>query len=228
MKKIYVLAIVSAAVCAVLMFWFLNGYTKKSSDGSIESKIASEKIVKVVVAKQEIPENTLITQDMLDILQIPESAANVDAFNSVNAVVGKFTNVKILRQEQILRAKIYDEKTGNNDSLALALGSDTNVDEDSRAITLEVDLEEGIGGFAQKGDRVDIIAASKESVDAKVLVEGAYIIRIGDQHYTAETGVYTSVTLACSLEDCQKIYRIQADKQDKTKWYYTLLLRPKK
>ncbi len=228
MKKIYIIAIVAAAICAVLMFYFLSGYTKKTSDGSIESKLANEKIVTVVIASKEIPENTLIAQDMLTTIQVPESAANYDAFNSVNAVAGKFNNVKILPQEQILRSKVYDEKTGNNDSLALGLGGDVNVDEDSRAITLEVDLEEGVGGFIQKGDRVDIVAAAKGSADAKVLVEGAYVIRIGDQHYTADTGVYTSVTLACTMENCQKIYRLQADKRDDIGWNYTLLLRPKK
>ncbi|MCR5737918.1 MAG: Flp pilus assembly protein CpaB [Eubacterium sp.] len=226
MKKIYIIATISAVACAMLLFIFLQNYEKKGGSGSIQDKIAKEKIVTVVVAQQEIPENTQITAEMLTKIQVPQSAANYDAFNSPNAVVGKFTNVKILPKEQVLRAKVYDEKTGNNDSLALGLGSDVNVDEDSRAITLNVDLEQGVGGYVQKGDFVDVLAAKSDSENPQVWIEGAYIIRIGDQHYTAEAGVYTSVTIACSMEDCQKLYRLQSSKG--AGWSFSFVLRPKK
>ncbi|MCR5704617.1 MAG: Flp pilus assembly protein CpaB [Eubacterium sp.] len=238
MKKIYIIAIVSAAICAILLFSYLQNYEKRGASGSIEAQIANEEIVDVVVAKGEIPENTPITKEMLEIKKVPKSAANPDAFSSVNAVVGKLNNVKILNQEQVLRAKVYDEKTGNSDSLALAMASDRNGDGiDTRAITLEVDLEQSVGGFIQKGDRVDVLAAPKgqkpEGVEGRddkdlkknVFVEGAYVIRVGDQHYTTDSGIYTSVTLACNIETCQQLYLLQKDKNGSTKWDYTLVLR---
>ena len=235
MKKIYIIAIVSAAISAILLFSYLQNYEKKGASGSIEAQIANEEIVDVVVAKGEIPENTPLTAEMMEIKKVPKSAANPDAFSSVNAAVGKMSNVKILNQEQVLRARVYDEKTGNSDSLALAMASDRNCEGiDTRAITIEVDVEQGVGGFIQKGDRVDVLAApggqdpqgaEGKGKDAKenIYVEGAYVIRVGDQHYTTESGVYTSVTIATNIENCQKLYKLQNDKSGK--WESTLILR---
>ena len=62
MKKVKFLAFLTAVIAAVLLYFYLN---------SLNEKLMSSEKTGVVIASVNIPPNTPITDDMLEIKQLP-------------------------------------------------------------------------------------------------------------------------------------------------------------
>ena len=92
MKKIYIIALISAVICGALFFVFLKGFSKQEKENVVQQAVET---VDVVVSVGEIAENTQITQEMVQMTKIPKNAVNPDAVTKMEDVVGKFTNEKI-------------------------------------------------------------------------------------------------------------------------------------
>ena len=104
MKKIKFLALVAAVIAAVLLYNFLNTLDEK----------ASVEVVKtgVVIASANIPPNTPITDDMLEIKQLPVEAAHTEAVVNEAAAIGKFSKYEIMAGEQVLYTKLISPEGG--------------------------------------------------------------------------------------------------------------------
>jgi pilus assembly protein CpaB len=105
--------------------------------------------VKIVVASEDIPEETLISAKMIEPRPVPELFVQPYATTDPNAVVGKLTAVPIAKGEQILTTKLGIPGSRKTLSAKMEAGK--------RAITIGVDTISGVGGFLRPGDRVDLL-----------------------------------------------------------------------
>jgi pilus assembly protein CpaB len=208
MKKIYIIAAISAILCGILLYFFLSGYEKKGStaDNTTEKEV-------VIIAKTDIAAYSEITSDMVSEKLVPTGTYPESAAHTVDEVIGKITDCKFATNEPILTTEL-----GSSDDS----GSDLSyqIPEGMRAMTISTNATSGVGGYLEVGDLVDVIyildTSTKEEIKdtgkkqeiagvcSSVIVEGAQVLKLGSSKYTGED-VYESVTLLLSPKQCSKL-----------------------
>ncbi len=103
----------------------------------------------VVLAREKIPPQTKITENMLEVKEIPSSYIHKEALVKREEVVGKITTTVIYPGEQILKTKIAGPKDPSQGLAFL-------VSPGKRAATIAVNDVSGVAGLLRPGDRVDV------------------------------------------------------------------------
>ncbi|MBP1924811.1 pilus assembly protein CpaB [Sedimentibacter acidaminivorans] len=209
MKKVKILALISAIIVAVLLYNFLTSISKPVN---VEvTKTA------VIIASIDIIPNTIITEDMLKTIDLPVEAVHADAIDETNLAIGKVSSSEIMIGEQILSTKLIsvDGDSGNG-TLAYEIKKGT------RAITIGVGNLSGLSGMIKPKNTVDVIAQF-EKVDSQaegddktkyyttMLAENITVLAVDnvlsqDGKTLNEDGVaYTSVTLQVTPMQAMKI-----------------------
>ena len=124
-------------------------------------------MTQVVVAKQDIPQRTVIKENMLKVVDMPQDAVPDGAMRSVSEVVDKLANVPI-QQGDILT----DKKVITDPKLAGFVGM---IPPDCRAISVGISDITGIAGFAKPGDYVDVMIIRKNKGQGNV--SGALLLQ---------------------------------------------------
>lgn len=140
MKKVKLLALVSAVVLATLLYVFLS---------ALRSPAETETVT--VLTAADIPANTSITANMLRQTELPKEAALPNAISASSEVIGTVSRTEIYQGEQILSSKLIAVGKGNNETLAYT------IEPGMRAITIVVDATSGLSNMIVPGNRVDII-----------------------------------------------------------------------
>lgn len=145
------IAVVIGLVAALFGVLYLNGQREKL--------IGSSEIVRVYVATEEIPANTLLESDMIAIREMPRSFVQPQAFLTSEvpdkSKVKGVTVVPIKENEQILRTKLYE---GAPPPLSADMKARTGL----VAVGVDmVDLPQSLHGLVKPGDRVDVLASFK-------------------------------------------------------------------
>lgn len=141
MKKVKILALLSAIVTAILLFVFLSSVIKFGGTDTTQ----------VVTAAQDIPANTLITEEMLANTDVPTDAVLPGAITRMSDVVGKTMKSDIYVGEQIISAKLIVPGETGNGTLSYA------IEPGMRAITIAVDATTGVAGMLHPTDRIDLV-----------------------------------------------------------------------
>jgi pilus assembly protein CpaB len=189
------MAIVLALITALLFFRYLN---------SLEREIGEK--VEVVVAAQDIPARTLITEDMVKLDKIPQRYVRDSYLQRVEQVVGLVPLIN-LNKDDVLQAN--------------ALGKGMVLEPERRAMAIAVDQVTGVGGILAPGDRVDILASytgadgnNRTTLlldDIEILAAGGYPSVTGEGLAPEESAQFqpsaaeTTVILALGLEDAMKL-----------------------
>lgn len=210
MKKVKVLALVTAVIAAVLLYSYLNTLDKK----------ASVEVVKtgVLTASVNIPPNTPITVDMVEISQMPVEAVHKEAVVNENAAIGKFSKYEITAGEQVLSSKLISPEGGGGDG-TLAY----EIKPGMRAISIGVSNLSGLVGMIKPQNTVDIIAqlqrpekqpdGSEKVIDYTTMIaENIKVLAVDDvlsqegKTVNPETGTsYTSVTLQVTPQQAMEL-----------------------
>ena len=192
MKKIYIIAIVSAAICGVLLYSFFSGY-EKNGEEIVQNE--GQKTVQVVVASKDIKPYTEIKNDMLQVVAMPEGTPHANAAQSVEQVVGKITEREIVAGEQILTNKIYEAGKTNN-------GSSYQIPKGMRAMTINVDIQQDLAGYLAEGDLIDIITGSSQNQKKIVALSAIKILKLGDVAEGGKGKVNANITLLLEPKQC--------------------------
>ena len=141
MKKVKIIALISAAATALFLFLFLS-----SLNHPVE-------IVKksVLTAAANIPANTLITAEMVKVSELPAEAVISGAITDIKTIQGKISQEEIYSGEQILSAKLISAGESGSKTLAYA------VKPGMRAITVPVDVTSGLANLITPGNHIDLI-----------------------------------------------------------------------
>ena len=168
-----ILAVVAGLIAAVLVFAALN-------DGGGGSETSTTATVNVVVAGQDIPAGTRISEGMLTTASITPGSKLEGAYTSSAPLAGFVARYPISAGEQVTLGKIGLE-TEEKDGLSYV------IPEGHRAIAVSVTKVSSVGGLLLPGDQVDVIAVFSDG-------------QTGDGHPIAVTVLQNVEVLAVEQE----------------------------
>jgi len=158
-KAVLLLALFLGLISAVLVYVYL-------SQAGGEETAASGETKQVLVAKQDIPVATRITDSMVELKAISEDAVHPDSFSSTEGVVGNMARYPIAAGEQILSDRVASS------SMTLPEGGELPlpyiVPEGKRAVSVATSDLIGAGGLLRPGDYVDVILTAKLKCDDQI------------------------------------------------------------
>lgn len=105
--------------------------------------------VTVVVPRQDIPPRTLITEDLVEIRQVPVDKAAPDAMRSPSEVIGKVSTTPITKGLPLTAQTLAPRSIDMGMAFALPPSS--------RAVAIALDPVSAVAGFIKPGDHVDIL-----------------------------------------------------------------------
>jgi len=173
------LGLVSAALVVV--------YLSKANDSG-GGNVSGGSGTFVVVASQDIPAGTRVTEGMVDRKSISAEAVLAGVFTKEKDVVGQVTRVPLVNGEQVIPSKVTPTgfEIANVENPALAYV----VPEGMRAVSVEVSSIIGASGLIRPGDYVDVIMtvqAAAQGTDAssatrdqiaKTILQNAMVLSI--------------------------------------------------
>ncbi len=182
-KLIVALAIVFALLAAFMAYYMLS---------SARQAALKEQYIQVVTAAQDIPANTVIKPEMLELKNFPISLQTGKEITDINAAVGRISPVAVSRGEYLLDNRLIKPGEGK-DRLAYA------VPEGMRAMSIPITAVTGVSNMIKIGDRVDIVAivpansASPEPRSA-IILQNIQILAVGSVY--KETGTQQNAETA--------------------------------
>lgn len=206
MKKVRILAIAFALIAALGVWVYMQQ--------TMEEEVVITK--NVVVVAVDVPQNTIITADMLQVKEIREEYVLPGTYTSKEQMVGKMSKVDLKAGEQIFTSRLTDVGNRTVSSLALL------IEEGKRAVTISVDTVRGIHNMIKPGDKIDVLvhylieeeaeesAEEEESTTGKnvtdVLLENITVLAVDNVMSTNGKGDgYSTMTLLVTPEEASKV-----------------------
>src|SRR5690242_13377234 len=186
----------------IAQVWLNNQANMRAK--TVEAKpIASQT---VVVAKQALRFGTELNASMLQEVPWPSDALPSGAFAKIPDVLSHGRRVvlaAIEANEPILAVKI----TGPGQRATLS----ALVKPGMKAVTVRVNDVEGVGGFVQPGDRVDVVLTrqiDKGSAATQVVLQDVRVLAVDQKadERAVKPAIPKSVTLEVSTIDAQKVW----------------------
>lgn len=187
----------------VAQVWLNNQANKQARTHETVKPVATKTIV---VAKEPLRFGTTLTKPMLSEVTWPANAMPAGAFAKIDDVLGQGQRVVLTAiepNEPVLALKI----TGPGQRATLS----ALVREGMKAVTIRVNDVEGVGGFVQPGDHVDVVLTrqkDKGDATAQVVLQDARVLAVDQRadERTAKAAVPKSVTLEVNTVDAQKLW----------------------
>ena len=129
--------------------------------------------MQVVAAKQDIPERTVVKEDMLKVVEVPSELVPEGAFHDVADAVDHPTSTAIQQGDIMTSRKVYVD-------IRMA-GFTGIIPPDCRAVTIPINDITGVSGFAHPGDYVDImiISGTKENgINGRIILQDVLLLGI--------------------------------------------------
>lgn len=202
MKKVKITALIAALIVGIGIYFFLKEIGKPQETPRTE----------VVVAAVDIPENTLITAEMLELRPVATEALLENHLLDVKSAVGMISSGDIYAGEQIISDRLVRTGEAGADSNTLAY----LVDNGMRAITLSVNSVTGLENMLKPGNRVDLILTYSEEMTSedgqktklfasRFLMQNKKILAVSSSLGKEGAKEYTTVTLETTPEDTLSI-----------------------
>ena len=128
--------------------------------------------VKVVVAKQDIPQRALVKESMLQVVEMPADVLPAGAVTDMVNVIDRPASVPIQQGDVITDKKVLVDPR--------MAGFTGMIPENCRAMSIGISDVTGVAGFAKPGDYVDvmIISKGKEKVSGEILLQNVMLLGI--------------------------------------------------
>lgn len=212
-RRFLIIAVLLAAVSAVLVYARIAADEDTGGGGAVSADTRQ-----VVVAKAEIPYNSVITSDMLEIQNVGINGIALDALSDPTSAVGKVTKYPVAANAQIVGSALVDtERPAGALSEVIPLNR--------RAMSINASQVGNAGGLVLPGDYVDLIwtCCNGNQVISKTLLRNVQVAAVAQTLVPASPragseeapvpGLDTppvpdasTVTLLLTLEDAQRVY----------------------
>lgn len=204
MKKVKLLALLSAVVTAVLLYFFLSSL---GNETAIPQK-------EVITASVNIPPNTEITESMLSVTRLPEDAVHQNAIKDSKLALGKVSSSDIIAGEQILDENLIEPGKSSNGTLAYA------IEPGMRAFTISVDSNSGLSDMLKPQNRVDILGLFEDPAvsdvnsntystlildNIKILAVDSVLSEKGKANQDGIAMAYSTITLQVTPEEALEL-----------------------
>lgn len=166
-------------------------------------------LVPVVVAAQDIPENTVVAMDMISQRSVPEQfvTSSVVKPDSASYIVNQRTLVPLQAGDMMLWSAFETTKAAERISQNLAAAQ--------RLVSLKVSAEASVGGWVRPNDHVDVIAVypgENKEPQVTTLLTNVTVVATGAISGTTninlippEGRAFTTVTLRVSADDAERL-----------------------
>ncbi len=206
MKKIKIVALFLALITAGVLFWYLN----QTDAQTVEVPKAN-----VLVANIDIPENTIITAEMVKLSPIPVELVLSQTYDNASYVIGMTARSAIMAGEQIVTARLVEVGSAESGSLAYT------VTPGMRAITIGVNDTSSLKCMIRPGDMVDIIALYQVDVEvenlqgepeiktvsmAKLLLQETPVLAVDQVMQETGASAYTTLTLEVTPDEAVALF----------------------
>ena len=161
------LAVFVSCLLGLMVYMSLSGTESSAQDGP------KVEMVKVVVAKQDIPERTIIKDNMLKVVDMPADVVPAEAVREVDEITGSPTSVAIQQGDILTTKKVYAD--------VRMAGFTGTIPPNCRAVSVAITDITGVSGFAKPGDYVDVMVVSgtKESgLRGEILLQNVQLLAI--------------------------------------------------
>jgi len=173
-KAVLLLALFLGLISALLVYVYLSQTGGKGTAASGETK-------QVLVAKEDIPVATRITDSMVGLKAISEDAVHPDSFSSTEGVVGNMARYPIAAGEQILSDRVASS------SMTLPEGGELPlpyiVPEGKRAVSVGTSALMAAGGLLRPGDYIDVILTIKLGDDqiGRIILQNLEVLALDQE-----------------------------------------------
>ncbi len=162
-------------------------------------------VLEVVVAARDLPVGTILGPGDVKALPWPGSAAPEGYARTVNEVVGRGVTQSVRLNEPLLDSRLSDRTGQGGLPIAITPGM--------RAVTVRVDDVVGVGGFIDRGTRVDVIltmtpTGTQADPVSRILLQNVEVAARNQQPERDPQGRPANVTLATLLvspEDAERL-----------------------
>jgi len=202
-KKYWVIAVLCGLMASLLFYRYLQ---------DIKTRYLPDDLIKVVRATTPIERDTLITDNQVEVLQLPAKYVHPDSLQDKESVVGKIAVSDIAAGEEILKQKLLSP---SDKTRRLAY----SVPENKRAVSIPIDSISGVSGFIEPGDRVDIVGTvdipvqdyqgnEKPASFSILVLQDIEVLAVGinpDANGRESSSGDKTLTLAVSTEEAQPL-----------------------
>lgn len=223
-----VISLIVALVLGVFTLILVNAYLAKERK-TIEAAKNRElgKEVSVVVAVDNIPRGTKLTQNMVQVARVREALLQQRTTGSISRVVGQVAIADILAGEQVSETKLMSaagalemgrerqsEQASSGGSLAMKIPAG------KRSFTIDIDEVSAAGGMIRPNDYVDIMGIfpfTQQQGESRVtqnvsvaLLQNIMVLAVGRQLTSVEAtadkgraGAANTITLALTPQQVE-------------------------
>ncbi|MGB9623391.1 MAG: Flp pilus assembly protein CpaB [Phycisphaerae bacterium] len=202
MKAKTYIPLVVGLVVGVLAIKLTFDYVRKARADTMSGQGAP-----VVRARATIPMAAEITNDMVEVVQVPKAFVPKDAFSKKEDVVGRVTSVIVTKDLPITANLLAPKGT--------TPGMEARIPRGYRAVAVKIDESSGVAFLVKPGSRVDVVAVmtsqggrDSETV-SKTILENIEVAAVGQElgNNTDKASVTTkSVTLLLKPEDVPTLH----------------------
>jgi len=175
-------------VAAVLVFVIVQ--RSDASEGSGDRS--------VVVAKQDIPLQSRLVADLLEVKTMPADEVHAEAFTARSQVVDRITAEAISAGDQILPSMVSD-RAGESLTFKITPGK--------RAVSINVKETVTAGGNVQPGDEVDVVGILALAKDADISSVLA-VFAPGTQPVVMPTAATSDLNLTVTILEGVKVLAV--------------------
>lgn len=202
MKKLKLIALCAAVLAGLGIYYVLREAAKPTEVPRTS----------IVVAAVDIPENTLITEEMLTLTPVATEAVLNGALRDVRSAVGMVMASDVYAGEQLTSYRLV--RVGENDASHSTLAY--KVEPGMRAVTISVNQISSSAFLLRPGNRVDVVLSfsheeeekkpdgsieTKEITQTELLLENLEILAVGSVLSRDGSTEYGTVTLQTDPED---------------------------
>ncbi|WP_059172978.1 Flp pilus assembly protein CpaB [Bacillus sp. FJAT-27445] len=203
-KMVLVLALVMGIITTALFYQYMNKFDNKET--------TSAPTTEIVVAKERINKNEIVTAEKLEVIRVAEEMALPQAISSLSQAEGKLADAMIEKGEPILAHRLVSQ---TEETMYVS----RKVREGYRAVSVSLNLPQSVTNLIEPEDEVGVIFAKEDKKAADVpdfrtsiLLEKARVLAVGRKitlpENTKEPYVeYTAVTLEVKPEDAVRIVK---------------------
>lgn len=199
-RKLFAVCAAIAIIVFAIIYMLLSSLLE-SPAGAQQASVTA-----VVEAAQDIPANTVITDDMVKTVNVNPEAMPKGAFTDVRAAIGKTVSVP-MQEGDVLTARKVSAR-GPSGFLGL-------IPPGMRAISFSVNDVTAVSGFAKPGDKVDILLTSdkvnEDNITTKMVLRDVLLLAVNKTSMNSPaaqanaSGTPAVVTVALTPYDAAKL-----------------------
>jgi pilus assembly protein CpaB len=195
-----------AAVAGVAAAASANHYLRdqaRISEQAVRQRYATQD---VVVASRDLPKGQVLDRTTLAVRAVPQAFIPADAVPAARAseLIGGRTAISLRRGTPVAPAALLTERTSSHLSQVLPAGQ--------RALTIQVDPVNAVGGHLSAGDTVDLFYSQREQGSTVLvpLLENVHVLATGsatEQPLDAESAEdgFSTITLRLEAEQAARV-----------------------